>query len=89
MDVVFRSSEADPELLANYVGALLKNEKPLDQLKILCLEQLTEFLNEGTSSSDSAGVFQQRGNESISWLCRYGDLREHTVRSFGIGNRAA
>ena len=79
MDVVFRSSEADPELLANYVGALLKNEKPLDQLKILCLEQLTEFLNEGKASSDLASVVGQRSNESLTWLCRYGDVREHTV----------
>ncbi|GJP76464.1 hypothetical protein CLOP_g6907 [Closterium sp. NIES-67] len=41
-------SEADPALLANYVVALLKNSKPHDELRQLCLDQLQDFLTDET-----------------------------------------
>ncbi|GAQ91892.1 CCCH-type zinc finger family protein [Klebsormidium nitens] len=41
-------SAADPELLSNYVAALLKNPKPLPELRKLCLDQLWDFLADST-----------------------------------------
>ncbi|KAJ7521610.1 hypothetical protein O6H91_19G061200 [Diphasiastrum complanatum] len=41
-------TEADPVLLANYVAALLKNNKPKKELQKLCSEQLYDFLGDGT-----------------------------------------
>ncbi|KAJ7534024.1 hypothetical protein O6H91_13G075900 [Diphasiastrum complanatum] len=41
-------TEADPILLANYVAALLKNNKPKKELQKLCNEQLHDFLGDGT-----------------------------------------
>eukprot|EP00897_Mesotaenium_endlicherianum_P007083 jgi/Mesen1/6402/ME000329S05563 len=41
-------SEADPSLLASYVAALLKNNKPRDELQLLCIEQLQDFLADET-----------------------------------------
>lgn len=40
-------SEADPDVLARYVMALLRNDKPLAQLRSLCAEQLEDFLGDG------------------------------------------
>ncbi|CAM6095719.1 unnamed protein product [Calypogeia fissa] len=41
-------TEADPSLLANYVAALLKNNKPKKELQKLCVDQLYDFLGDGT-----------------------------------------
>ncbi|KAJ3033657.1 RNA-binding protein 27, partial [Rhizophlyctis rosea] len=41
--------EADPTVLADYVIALLKHEKPIDGLKALCMNQLEDFLKEATN----------------------------------------
>ncbi|KAH9325694.1 hypothetical protein KI387_005872, partial [Taxus chinensis] len=43
-------TEADPTLLANYVVALLKNNKPKKELQKLCVDQLYDFLGDGTKS---------------------------------------
>ncbi|KAF8399749.1 hypothetical protein HHK36_015620 [Tetracentron sinense] len=43
-------TEADPVLLANYVAALLKKDKPTKELQKLCAENLVEFLGQGTKS---------------------------------------
>ena len=40
-------TEADPNLLANYVAALLKNNKPKKDLEALCINQLLDFLGDG------------------------------------------
>lgn len=45
-DTVSRT-EADPTLLADYVAALLKNNKPKKELETLCVDQLYDFLGEG------------------------------------------
>lgn len=41
-------SEADPALVANYIVALLKNNKPQEELQKICIEQLHEFLGDYT-----------------------------------------
>ncbi|KAL3686559.1 hypothetical protein R1sor_009133 [Riccia sorocarpa] len=43
-------TEADPSLLANYVAALLRNNKPKKELQKLCIDQLYDFLGDGTKS---------------------------------------
>jgi hypothetical protein len=40
-------TEADPTLLADYVAALLKNDKSKKELQKLCIDQLYDFLGEG------------------------------------------
>lgn len=41
------SCEADPGMLADYIIALLKHDKPIPELQPLMLSQLEDFLNEG------------------------------------------
>ncbi|KAF6157440.1 hypothetical protein GIB67_004378 [Kingdonia uniflora] len=41
-------TEADPVILAEYVAALLKKDKPIKELEKLCTEDLVEFLGQGT-----------------------------------------
>ncbi|KAF8390472.1 hypothetical protein HHK36_024998 [Tetracentron sinense] len=43
-------TEADPVILAEYVAALLKKDKPIKELQKLCTENLAEFLGQGTKS---------------------------------------
>ncbi|XP_042498449.1 zinc finger CCCH domain-containing protein 27-like isoform X2 [Macadamia integrifolia] len=43
-------TEADPLILAEYVVALLKKDKPIEELQKLCAENLVEFLGQGTKS---------------------------------------
>ena len=40
-------TEADPAILAKYVVALLKKDKPLKELQKLCTDNLVEFLGNG------------------------------------------
>ncbi|KAI8914840.1 hypothetical protein DFJ77DRAFT_36632 [Powellomyces hirtus] len=40
--------DADPTVLADYVIALLKHEKSIPDLKVLCISQLDDFLKEET-----------------------------------------
>lgn len=42
-------SEADPEILSEYVVALLQHDESVEKLRELCLEQLQEFLHTGTA----------------------------------------
>ena len=39
--------DADPGALAKYVIALVKKDKPMEQLKESCLDQLDVFLQKG------------------------------------------
>ena len=41
-----RRCEAEPAVLAKYVLALLRNDKPEPELRALCEEQLEDFLGE-------------------------------------------
>jgi hypothetical protein len=45
-----RRCEAEPAVLAKYVLALLRNDKPEPELRALCEEQLEDFLGEGCTS---------------------------------------
>ncbi|OVA19885.1 RNA recognition motif domain [Macleaya cordata] len=47
---VIAMTEADPLILAKYVAALLKKDKPIKELQNLCAENLVEFLGPGTNS---------------------------------------
>lgn len=42
--------EADPDALAKYVMALIKKDKPEDELRKICLDQLDVFLQKHTTS---------------------------------------
>ena len=46
-----RSSDADPNILADYVVALVRNDKPTAELRKICEDQLGEFLGKGASSA--------------------------------------
>lgn len=39
-------SDSDPGALADYMLALLRHEKPRDELKAFCINQLGDFLHE-------------------------------------------
>ncbi|KAI3970455.1 hypothetical protein MKX01_024102 [Papaver californicum] len=41
-------TKADPAILAKYVTGLLKKEKPVEELKKFCAENLVDFLGNGT-----------------------------------------
>ena len=41
------SCDADPAALAKYVVALVKKDKPVDELKDICVDQLEVFLSGG------------------------------------------
>ncbi|KAK9323882.1 hypothetical protein V1517DRAFT_319165 [Lipomyces orientalis] len=42
-------SDADSEILSDYVLALLRHDQPAEEVKRMCLEQLDDFLHEHTS----------------------------------------
>ena len=41
------SCDADPAALAKYVVALVKKDKPVEELKDICVDQLEVFLSSG------------------------------------------
>lgn len=41
--------EADPQVLADYIIALLKHDKPQNELKTFCINELNDFLGKATS----------------------------------------
>ena len=41
------SCDADPAALAKYVVALVKKDKPMEELKEICIDQLKVFLSDG------------------------------------------
>ena len=43
----FFSCDADPAALAKYVVALVKKDKPVEELKDICVDQLEVFLSSG------------------------------------------
>ncbi|MCO5610861.1 hypothetical protein L7F22_065103 [Adiantum nelumboides] len=45
-DCVTCRTEADPNLLARYITALLKNNKPKKELEAFCIEKLIDFLGD-------------------------------------------
>ena len=45
--LLFFRCDADPSALAKYVVALIKKEKPLNELRDVCVDQLDVFLADG------------------------------------------
>ena len=43
-----RISDADPEILADYILALLRHDKPANELREVCLDNLKDFLHDKT-----------------------------------------
>jgi hypothetical protein len=41
------SSDADSDVLADYVIALLRHDQPVDEVRKLCDDQLEDFLKDG------------------------------------------
>lgn len=41
------SSEADPDVLSDYILALLRHDQPPDEVMQTCISQLTDFMNSG------------------------------------------
>ena len=52
----FRSTEADPSVLAKYVLALLREGEARDRLEAQCLEQLDAFLGAGAATQRRMAV---------------------------------
>ena len=44
---MYYSCDADPAALAKYVVALVKKDKPMEELKEICIDQLEVFLSDG------------------------------------------
>ena len=44
--------DADPAALAKYVVALVKKDKPISELKAICIDQLEVFLSNGKDLSN-------------------------------------
>ena len=56
---MYYSCDADPAALAKYVVALVKKDKPVEELKEICIDQLEVFLSDGefgASQSNGVGV---------------------------------
>lgn len=60
---IFFSSEADPTALAKYVTALVKKDKPTQELKSSCVEQLDIFL-QSSKFLDKILLFKDKKNYS-------------------------
>ncbi|MQL72608.1 hypothetical protein Taro_004922 [Colocasia esculenta] len=49
-----KNTEADPTILADYVVALLKKDKSIQELQKLCVDNLVEFLGHVATYSTSS-----------------------------------
>jgi hypothetical protein len=45
-----KSSEADPDVLSDYILALLRHDHPPEQVRQTCITQLADFMTSGNSS---------------------------------------
>jgi len=41
------ASEADPDVLGDYILALLRHDQPTEQVMATCISQLADFMNSG------------------------------------------
>jgi hypothetical protein len=48
-------SDADPDVLADYVLALLRHDGDINDVRKLCEEEIPDFLKEGTFARGLAG----------------------------------
>lgn len=58
------SCDADPAALAKYVVALVKKDKPVQELKDICIDQLEVFLSDGKMDASQ--------NFVLKWVRGYG-----------------
>jgi PWI domain-containing protein/RNA recognition motif-containing protein len=62
-------SDADPQILADYILALLRHDKPMDEMKRVCLENLHDFLHERTERFvESLFEYLVKGERAASTL---------------------
>ena len=61
------SCDADPAALAKYVVALVKKDKPVEELKDICVDQLEVFLSDGNAFS-----LQHLSNNLVQGKCLTG-----------------
>ncbi|MCL7051404.1 hypothetical protein MKW94_002399 [Papaver nudicaule] len=80
-------TEADPLILAKYVVALLKKEKPIQDLQNLCAENLVEFLGQDTNSF-IAKLFQALEDDSIASTTKSSNSSERDKSSLSIARVA-
>ena len=53
---MYYSCDADPAALAKYVVALVKKDKPMEELKEICIDQLEVFLSDGEFRASQINV---------------------------------
>ena len=53
---MYDSCDADPAALAKYVVALVKKDKPMEELKEICIDQLEVFLSDGEFGASQINV---------------------------------
>ena len=53
---MYYSCDADPAALAKYVVALVKKDKPVEELKEICIDQLEVFLSDGEFGASQINV---------------------------------
>ena len=53
---MYYSCDADPAALAKYVVALVKKDKPMEELKEICIDQLEVFLSDGEFGASQINV---------------------------------
>ena len=53
---LYYSCDADPAALAKYVVALVKKDKPMEELKDICIDQLEVFLSDGEFGASQIDV---------------------------------
>lgn len=72
------SCDADPAALAKYVVALVKKDKPVEELKDICVDQLEVFLSVGN-------IIIPLREKSVQIKMTYFSLREVKSKSWGWG----
>ena len=69
----FFSCDADPAALAKYVVALVKKDKPVEELKDICVDQLEVFLSSGNiliiNVSDNYLIANLILKLHFDWIC--------------------
>ena len=65
--IIFRC-DADPSALAKYVVALIKKEKPLNELRDVCVDQLDVFLADGKTHVQRLILLYLLSKSACQWL---------------------
>ena len=57
MNKVQNASEADPDVLSDYILALLRHDQSVEEIMDTCITQLVDFLTGGNFSLSSVSLF--------------------------------